>query len=128
MGDPIQSRADIRCAVSAFTIMETIGADLSRLMLKAGFAPDVVFEETREACTVAAYVLDRITRAEHEAECAARGEGDRTEADLLLHAAIHFRSCMLRRLPDSVDLRILSGDVPSGVEIIRRGEPHDWRP
>lgn len=77
---------------------------------------------------MAAYTLDRLTRAEWESEAAARGEGDEIEADLLLQAAIHFRTCMLRRLPPSVDIRILSGDVSSGIEIITRGEPHDYRP
>lgn len=120
--------SDDRCTLYADSIMENIGADLSRRMLSAGFAPDCIFEETREACRMAAYVLDRLTRSEHEAECAARGEGDEIEAYLLMQAAIHFRACMLRRLPPSVDLRIMAGDVPHGVEIISRGEPHDYRP
>lgn len=120
--------SDDRCTLYADSIMENIGADLSRRMLSAGFAPDCIFEETREACRMAAYVLDRLARSEHEAEAAARGEGDEMEADLLLQAAVHFRACMLRRLPPSVDLRILAGDVPRGVEIISRGEPHDYRP
>lgn len=115
--------SDDRCTLYADTIMENIGADLSRRMLAAGFAPDCIFEETREACRMAAYTLDRLTRAANEAET-----GDESEADLLLGAAIHFRACMIRRLPENLDLRILSGDVPSGVEIISRGEPHDYRP
>lgn len=120
--------ADDRCAIYADRIMEKIGADLSRKMLSAGFAADCIFQETRDACRLAAYTLDRLTRAEHEAESAARGEGDDVEADLLLQTAIHFRGCMLRRLPPDVDLRILCGDVPEGIEIISRGEPHDYRP
>ena len=120
--------SDDRCTLYADSIMENIGADLSRRMLSAGFAPDCIFEETREACRMAAYVLDRLTRSEHEAEAAARGEGDEIHARELLYAADHFRACMLRRLPPSVDLRILAGDVPRGVEIISRGEPHDYRP
>ena len=120
--------SDTRCAILSARIMANIGAELSRRMLSAGFAPDCIFEETREACTLAAYTLDRLTRAEHEAEAASRGEGDEVEATLLLQAAYHFRACMLRRLPPTVDLRILPGDTASGVEIIVRGEPHDYRP
>lgn len=115
--------SDTRCEILSARIMANIGAELSRRMLSAGFAPDCVFEETREACALAAYRLDRLTRAAHEAEC-----GDETEAGFLLDAADHFRACMLRRLPPTVDLRILSGDTASGVEIIVRGEPHDYRP
>ena len=90
--------SDTRCAILSARIMANIGAELSRRMLSAGFAPDCIFEETRDACTLAAYTLDRLTRAEHEAEAASRGEGDEVEADFLLQAAIHFRACMLRRV------------------------------
>ena len=120
--------SDTRCEILSARIMANIGAELSRRMLSAGFAPDCIFEETREACALAACTLDRLTRAEREAEAAYRGEGDAVEADLLLQAAIHFRACMLRRLPLTVDLRILSGYTASDVEIIVRGEPHDYRP
>ena len=120
--------SDDRCTLYADSIMENIGADLSRRMLSAGFAPDCIFEETRESCRMAAHVLDRLTRAAHEAEEVERGVGCEIHARELLYAADHFRACMLRRLPPDVDLRILSGDVPTGVEIIRRGEPHDYRP
>lgn len=115
--------SDTRCTILSARIMANIGAELSRRMLSAGFAPDCIFEETREACTFAAYRLDRLTRAAHEAEC-----GDETEAGFLLDAADHFRRMMLLRLPDDTDLRILPGDVPAGIEIISRGEPHDYRP
>lgn len=121
--------SDDRCTLYAARIMESIGAELSRRMIAAGFPADVIFEETREACTMAAYTLDRLTRAAHEAEEAERGVGDEIHARELLFAADHFRACMLRRLPPDVDIRIMSGDIPPGaVEIIRRGEPHDYRP
>lgn len=115
--------SDTRCTILSARIMANIGAELSRRMLSAGFAPDCIFEETRDACAFAAYRLDRLTRAAHEAEC-----GDETEAGFLLDAANHFRRMMLLRLPDDTDLRILPGDTSSGVEIIVRGEPHDYRP
>ena len=114
---------DHRCAILAGEIASNIGGDISRHMISAGFPADSVFDETWEACENAALVLDRLTAWE-----LADNAGDTDSADSLLAAAVHFRACMLRRLPGTVDLRILSGDVARGVEIIRRGEPHDMRP
>lgn len=114
---------DNRVSIFSADIASNIGGDIARRMLSAGYAPDSVFDEAFEACENAALVLDRLTAYE-----IAREAGDDESADSLLTAAIHFRACMLRRLPDTVDLRILAGDVPGGVEIITRGEPHDMRP
>ena len=95
------------------TIAETIGGELARRMLAAGYAPDAVFDESLEACNLAAQILDRVTRAAHETE-----HGDADEARLILNAADHFRACLWRRLPIGVDLRIVAGDSPAGVTIV----------
>ena len=114
--------ADFRTDIYSARIADSIGATLGREMAKRGTPSDVIAGEVIEACHYAGLVLDRITRAAREAE-----SGDDDGAQLLLGAAGHFRGCMLRRLPGDLDIRTIPGDVPEGVEIIRRGESWDRR-